>query len=107
MTKRIRVFANGDQAGEWKAKNCENCAKRYRHDKKKYHCRWEREIDTGWLIDGLITDECAQAIGYIEAGGLYTWDCPILARPGDPPRKGRGAVPGQYNLFHGGKNGSK
>lgn len=99
-------FSSGAHAAEWKARNCENCAKQYRHDRQKYYCQWARELDTAWLTTRLISIECARAIGYkVGPGGFYTWDCPSLVKPGDPPDKGRGAIPGQYNLFNGGTNG--
>ena len=101
----IKPFAEGNQAAKWKTKNCENCAKKFCHDEKKYHCRWERELDTAWMMNTEITNACALAIGCYEAGGFYTWDCPSLVKPGEPPSKGRGPVPGQQNLFNGGRNG--
>ena len=101
-------FSTGSQAADWKARNCDRCKKRYRHDQLKYHCRWEREVDLAWMLDGTISPECAEAIGLTEeTKGYLTWDCPSLVKPGDPPRsKRRRAVPGQYNLFRGGTNGN-
>lgn len=101
----IKPFAGANQAAEWKAKNCENCAKKFRHDEKKYHCRWEREIDTAWMLGREIETACAMAIGAIDSGGIYTWDCPSLVKLGQLPRTPRGPIPGQQNLFNGGTNG--
>jgi len=96
-------FATGAKGANWKEKNCDKCAKNYSHDEKKYRCKWEQEIDLAWRTNGLISIQCARAIGHSGAGGFYTWDCPSLVNPGDPSTKGRGAVPGQKNLFMEGK----
>lgn len=106
-TEKIMPFSTGSQAADWKARNCNHCKKRYRHDQLKYHCRWEKEIDVSWVTDGEISPHCVMAIGLTDETRKYlTWDCPSLVNPGDSPRtQRRRTVPGQYNLFQGETNG--
>jgi len=102
----IRPFSTGSQAADWISRNCEKCQKRFRHDQKKYHCRWQKEIDVAYMTTGTISARCADAIGMTAAGnGLYTWDCPSkIPKNALPGNRRPRAIPGQKSLFDGENN---
>ncbi|KPL74959.1 hypothetical protein AC812_10615 [Bellilinea caldifistulae] len=69
---RIKTFDTGTQFADWRHRNCERCALRWRDN--RYFCLIERALDEAYIGDGYVDDDIAARMGYSDTE--YTWDCP-------------------------------
>ena len=74
-----RPFFCGTQYLDWKARNCERCAKW--DAEKAGSCEIDSAIGAALFGNGTFTDETAARMGYTDCRAL-TWDCPERIGPG-------------------------
>jgi hypothetical protein len=78
MTDSINPFSNGTQYMDWVLSNCDRCKKNGYDEDTWPTCEVHKGICLG-AIEGYITDEIAERMGYTEAHadgkGPYVWPC--------------------------------
>lgn len=72
--EQIRVFANGCQYADWRARNCDRCVL-FNPEHYDGACELDGAIGTAFLGDGSFTPVIAKRLGYRD-DFAYTWDCP-------------------------------
>lgn len=77
MAKKYKPFATGFQYNDWNAKNCDSCKKGFNEKPiQGFRCDWERQLCVAFLHDGLVSEETARAIGYLDSEDCTIWECP-------------------------------
>lgn len=102
--ERIKLFANGTQAMDWRALNCDRCVKSETNaDAMPRRCGLELELTAAACGDGTIPAAAAERMGY-DADG-YVSDCAeretreAWARRMKRTRKQKRARGGQMEMF--------
>ena len=87
MTKKVHIFSNGSQYGDWKESNCVRCKKSSYHDpeddgtKFPLDCDIESALMLAYVGDGMVTEEIRQRSGC--EPGHYSWRCTEAEWVGD------------------------
>jgi hypothetical protein len=77
MAKKYKPFATSRQSMDWQNQNCGSCKKGF--DNKGmdgFRCEWEKALCLATMEGGLITEETAKAIGYLDHQDCTIWECP-------------------------------
>jgi hypothetical protein len=84
IDKKHRPFSTGSQFADWTSRNCDSCKKGYDKKRSKFKCDYEFALGFSYVGDGMITEEIARAIGYLdnfnEEEECYIWECPGWSR---------------------------
>jgi hypothetical protein len=70
-----RPFHCGSQFHDWKAHNCDRCAKGYDYKATDWRCDLERKIDEAAMGDGSMPDDVSKRMGTPEDCRVYNWPC--------------------------------
>lgn len=97
-----RPFHCGSQMADWKAQNCDTCAKGWTEE-SGWRCDIEKAIDHGYMGNGSVPAEIGRRMGVPDNPCVFTWPCPEHRQPNGPePEKidyARLEAAGQGRLF--------
>lgn len=74
--RKHRAFSTGSQYADWNSRNCDSCKKGFDKRHSKFRCDYEFALGVAFCGDGLITEEVARAIGFLDSEGCDIWECP-------------------------------
>lgn len=76
MAKKYKPFAFDSQYADWSSRNCGTCKKGFDMKHRKFKCDHYLTLALAYCTDGMVTEEVAKAIGYLDSEGCDLWECP-------------------------------